>query len=143
MKSAIIVRPAVPADVDAIFELLELYTASGVVLKRSKDDIASYLKNFIVAEENGKIVSSCTVVIIENLTHDNRPFAIIENVVTHENYRQKGLATKCIEYACEYARVHNCYKIMLMSSSQKCDAHALYKKCDFNSDDKTGFVKWL
>ncbi len=97
----------------------------------------------VVAEENGKIVSSCTVVIVENLTHDNRPFAIIENVVTHENYRQKGLATQCIEYACEYARVHNCYKIMLMSSSQKCDAHALYKKCDFNCDDKTGFVKWL
>ena len=53
MNSSIIVRPAVPADVDAIFELLELYTASGVVLKRSKDDIAFYLKNFIVAEENG------------------------------------------------------------------------------------------
>ncbi|MBE6362185.1 MAG: N-acetyltransferase [Lentisphaerae bacterium] len=59
MKSAIIVRPAVPADVDAIFELLELYTASGVVLKRSKDDIAFYLKNFIVAEENGIVCGCC------------------------------------------------------------------------------------
>ncbi len=97
----------------------------------------------IVAEENGKIVSSCTVVIVENLTHDNRPFAIIENVVTHEKYRRKGLASQCIEYACEYARLQNCYKIMLMSSSQNIDAHALYKKCSFNCSDKIGFVKWL
>ena len=59
MKSSISVRPAVPADVDAIFELLELYTASGVVLKRSKDDIASYLKNFIVAEDNGVVCGCC------------------------------------------------------------------------------------
>lgn len=97
----------------------------------------------IVAEENGKIVSSCVVVIIDNLTHGSRPFAIIENVVTHEKFRRKGLAAQCIEYACEYARMHNCYKIMLMSSSEKDDAHRLYEKCDFNSNDKTGFVKWL
>lgn len=47
------------ADVDAIFELLELYTASGVVLKRSKDDIAFYLKNFIVAEIDGIVRGCC------------------------------------------------------------------------------------
>ena len=59
MSSSIIVRPALPADVDAIFELLELYTASGVVLKRSKDDIAFYLKNFIVAEIDGIVRGCC------------------------------------------------------------------------------------
>jgi len=131
--------------------MLYTHLHKGACLPQMSESLASTWRNIckndnhavIVAEENGKIVSSCTVVIIENLTHDNRPFAIIENVVTHENYRKKGLATQCIEYACEFARVHNCYKIMLMSSSQKSYAHALYKKCDFNSDDKTGFVKWL
>lgn len=47
----------------------------------------------IVAEENGKIVSSCVCVIIPNLTHDQRPYAIVENVITDERYRKKGLAT--------------------------------------------------
>ena len=59
MNCSTVVRPAVMGDVDAIFELLELYTASGVVLKRSKDDIAGYLKNFIVAEDNGMVCGCC------------------------------------------------------------------------------------
>ena len=55
----LIIRPAVKADIDAIFSLIELYTGNGVVLKRSKDDIAVYLPNFIVAERNGSICGCC------------------------------------------------------------------------------------
>ena len=59
MKDNILVRPAEIGDIDAIFELLELYTASGVVLKRSKEDIADYLKNFVVATDNGVVCGCC------------------------------------------------------------------------------------
>ena len=59
MNGSIIVRPACTSDVDAIFRLLELYTASGVVLKRSKDDISGYLANFIVAEKAGVVCGCC------------------------------------------------------------------------------------
>ena len=54
-----IVRPADSGDVEAIFELLELYSASGIVLKRSKENIAGYLKNFIVAVDNGSVCGCC------------------------------------------------------------------------------------
>ena len=59
MNSSITIRPAQPDDVDAIFELLELYTASGIVLKRSKEDISGYLANFIVAVVNGSVCGCC------------------------------------------------------------------------------------
>lgn len=59
MNSSMIVRPADSGDVEAIFELLELYSASGIVLKRSKEDIAGYLKNFIVAVDNGSVCGCC------------------------------------------------------------------------------------
>ena len=59
MNSSMIVRPADSGDVDAIFELLELYSASGIVLKRSKENIAGYLKNFIVAVDNGSVCGCC------------------------------------------------------------------------------------
>jgi amino-acid N-acetyltransferase len=59
VKDHILVRPAEIGDIDAIFELLELYTASGVVLKRSKEDIADYLKNFVVAVDNGSVCGCC------------------------------------------------------------------------------------
>ena len=59
MNGSIIVRPACTSDVDAIFRLLELYTASGIVLKRSKEDITGYLANFIVAEKAGSVCGCC------------------------------------------------------------------------------------
>lgn len=55
--------------------------------------------HLIVKIKEGKIVSSCVCVIIPNLTRGVRPYAFVENVVTHEAYRGKGYATECLNYA--------------------------------------------
>ena len=56
-------------------------------------------KVFFVLEVDGKIVSSCVCVIILNLTRNIRPYAFVENVVTHGDYRKKGYATECLNFA--------------------------------------------
>ncbi len=61
----------------------------------------------IVAEENGKIVSSCVCVIIPNMTHNQQPYAFIENVITDEKFRKRGLATQCLNFAKEIALKEN------------------------------------
>lgn len=99
--------------------------------------------HIIVADEDGVIAASCVCVIIPNLTHDQRPYAFIENVVTSEKYRRKGLATACLDYAREIALQHNCYKMMLMTGSKQQGTLDFYKKAGYNSSDKTAFIQWL
>jgi ribosomal protein S18 acetylase RimI-like enzyme len=97
----------------------------------------------IIAEEDGQIVSSCVCVIIPNLTHGQRPYAFIENVVTDEAYRRRGLAHACLDYAYDIARRENCYKMMLLTGSKKQATLDFYRGCGYNSEDKTAFIRWL
>lgn len=99
--------------------------------------------HLIVNEINGKIVSSCVCVIIPNLTRNVRPYAFLENIVTHKDYRGQGLASECLEYAKQIAEDCNCYKMMLMTGSRKKETLDFYKRCGYNSTDKTAFIQWL
>ena len=97
----------------------------------------------IVNEIDGKLVSSCVCVIIPNLTRGVRPYAFIENVVTQSDYRGKGLATECLNYARKIAKQNNCYKIMLLTGAKSEATFRFYKKAGYNSSDKTAFIQWL
>lgn len=99
--------------------------------------------HIIIAEEDGKIVSSCVCVIIPNFTHNQRPYAFIENVVTDKDYRKKGLATACLNYAKEIAVKENSYKLMLLTGSKKESTLNFYERAGYNQNDKTAFIQWI
>lgn len=96
--------------------------------------------HIIVAEEDGQIVSSCVCVIIPNLTHNQQPYALIENVVTHKDCRGRGLASGCLAYARDIAEKHNCYKMMLLTGSKKRSTHRFYRRNGYNRFEKTGYI---
>lgn len=99
--------------------------------------------HLIVCEVDGKIVSSCVCVIIPNLTRNVRPYAFVENVVTHKDYRGKGYATDCLNYAKKIAEDSGCYKMMLLTGSKEAKTLAFYENAGYNSSDKTAFIQWL
>lgn len=99
--------------------------------------------HIIVAEEDGKIVSSCVCVIIPNLTHEQRSYAFVENVVTDNAYRKRGLATACLDYAKKIAEGENCYKLMLLTGSKEESTLDFYRRAGYNSNDKTAFIQWI
>ena len=99
--------------------------------------------HIIVNAIDDKIVSSCVCEVIPNLTRNIRPYAFVENVVTHKDYRGKGYATECLDYARRIAKKVNCYKMMLLTGSKKESTMKFYEGAGYNSSDKTAFIQWL
>ena len=110
------------------------------VWKKIMNDEAHHI---IVADVDGVIAATCVCVIIPNLTHGQQPYAIVENVVTLEKYRRRGLATACLDYARDIAKKENCYKIMLSTGSKERGTLEFYEKAGYNRSDKTAFIQWL
>lgn len=134
---------------DALLELYLHLHEDGVPednahLRRTWDAIcADENHHIIVCEIDGRIVSSCVCVIIPNLTRNVRPYAFIENVVTHNAYRGRGYATACLNYAQKIAKQSNCYKMMLLTGAKDGDTLRFYQRAGFNCTDKTAFIQWL
>ena len=99
--------------------------------------------HLIVNEIDGQIVSSCVCVIIPNLTRSVRPYAFVENVVTHAEHRRKGYAGECLTYAKKISEQENCYKMMLLTGSKKPETLHFYEQAGYNSSDKTAFIQWI
>lgn len=99
--------------------------------------------HIIVCEEDGLIVSSCTCIIVPNLTRNVSPYALIENVVTHKDYRGRGYAGACLGLAKEIAVKEGCYKMMLITGSSDPGAHAFYRNAGYFSEGKTAYYALL
>lgn len=99
--------------------------------------------HLIVYELDGRLVASCVCVIIPNLTRNVSPYAFIENVVTDKDYRGRGYATACLNYAKEIAEANHCYKMMLLTGSKEQKILDFYANAGYNSSDKTAFIQWL
>ena len=94
---------------------------------------------YFIAKEGNKIISSCYLAIIPNLTRNGKSNGFIENVITDENYRKKGIGKNLIKMAIEYGKQNNCYKIILQSSFSRKENHIFYEKCGFDGNSKKAF----
>ena len=92
-----------------------------------------------IVYEGNTAVASCIITVIPNLTRNRRPYAVIENVVTHRDFRNKGYGRAVMEKAVETAKENNCYKVMLLSSAKRKEAHEFYRRIGFDGDSKKGF----
>ena len=107
------IREAIQSDLRQVLELYLFLHETSVPeesehLRKTWDSIINDENHhLIVCEIDGRLVASCVCVIIPNLTRNVRPYAFVENVVTHEAYRKKGYATACLNYAKQIAKDNN------------------------------------
>ena len=101
--------------------------------------LGSGLTTPFVAEIKGRLVSSCTLAIVPNLSRGARPYGVIENVVTDEGHRRSGLGRAVLEAALDKAWAANCYKVLLATGSRRESTLRFYEGVGFTRDAKTYF----
>lgn len=137
---------------EELTQLLELYKylhEKDVPLQMDRrleslwDEILSNpLLHYLVGEIDGKLISSCTLTIIPNLTRGARPYGLIENVVTHREYRGRGFGTRILRHALQVAWDSDCYKVMLLTGRKDEETLRFYEKAGFERGVKTGFIAY-
>lgn len=147
VNESIIIREIRENELDILLELYKHLHADDIPLPNREhvlDIWDKIIKNEIVhcfvLEFDKKIVSSCILTIIPNLTRGARPYGLIENVVTHIDYQGKGLGQKLLKKVLKFAWNQKCYKVMLFTGSKYEWILNFYEKIGFNRKNKTGFV---
>lgn len=99
----------------------------------------SDLTTVFLAEAAGLPVASCTLVVVPNLTRRARPYAVLENVVTHAAHRRRGLGQAVLRAALDAAWAAGCYKVMLATGSREEATLRFYEAAGFQRGGKTFF----
>ncbi|WBV43073.1 GNAT family N-acetyltransferase [Pseudoroseomonas cervicalis] len=95
----------------------------------------------VLAAAEGLPVASCTLVVVPSIMRGLRPYALVENVVTHADWRRRGLGHAVLRAALERARGEGCYKVMLATGSKNPGTLRFYETAGFTGGTKT-FFEW-
>lgn len=96
--------------------------------------------HYLGAEIAGRLVATCALTLVPNLTRSARPYGLIENVVTHPDFRRQGIGTAMLRNALQLAWEKGCYKVMLLTGRKDPSTLRFYEQAGFQAGVKTGFI---
>ncbi len=105
-----------------------------------KEIVSSPYFEVVVAETGARVVGTCYLNIIPNLSRGAAPYAVIENVVVAGDVRRQGVGRAVLGFALDRAWARGCYKAMLQTGSKSDDTHQFYRSCGFSQTEKRAFV---
>ena len=117
--SEIKIRGIVESDIDIGFleNLDHLRKASNLDRETAGNILKKIIENpdhiIHVAEIDGKIVGSTTLLIEQKFIHDGGTVGHIEDVVVSKEYEGRGVGIKLVTSLLEVASAKNCYKTIL------------------------------
>jgi len=101
--------------------------------------LTSGVVTVIVAQVAERLVSSCTLAIVPNLSRGGRSYGVIENVVTHADHRRVGLGRRVLAHSLDLAWKADCYKVLLATGSKQESTLRFYEGAGFQRAGKTYF----
>jgi len=89
---------------------------------------------------DGRLVASCMLAVVPNLTRGCKPYGVIENVVTHADHRKKGCGQAVLAEALALAWTLGCYKVMLLTGRKDEATLRFYESAGFDRHGKQAFI---
>ncbi|WNY23656.1 Amino-acid acetyltransferase [Methanimicrococcus hongohii] len=105
------IRKAKMSDVFEMKELINSYATDGCMLPRSLDSLYTYIRDFAVMEDNGKIVGCCGV------HPDWEDLGEVVSFAVAKPYTRQGNGTKLLEACIEDAKTIGLGKLFVLTSS--------------------------
>jgi GNAT superfamily N-acetyltransferase len=150
LDAAETIRLVQETDVDELISLYAHYTAAENLPPLSPDQVQKIWRKiernpgveYYAVEIEGRIAAACILTITPSFIRGGSGYGVIEHVVTHEDFRRRGLAKKLMEFILGHAWAEGCTEVMLLSGSDLTPAHKLYEGLGFDKHQRTGFIKF-
>lgn len=92
-------------------------------------------------DENGALLGSMMGILCFDAVSGCRPFLVIENVIVKSTCRGRGVGRMLMERLEAFAKEHDCWYAILVSSAARTGAHKFYESLGFDKDPVRGFRK--
>lgn len=136
-----------PEDIRQFDELMDDISERAdddeVLIRRIRETNAREDQLLMVAEdeETGRICGSLIGVVFNDFCGQCAPIMVVENVVTHHDYRRKGVARALLSEIEAWGREKGVRYAMLCSGMNRTEAHCMYERAGYEA--VKGFKKYL
>ena len=144
MPDNLVIRPAMAHDLGGLITLYQHLNSADPALEGATAEerfsaiLAQPGMTVFIGFAGTLAAATVTLIVVPNLTRGGASYALLENVVTHADHRQRGYAGAVIDHAVEEAWKAGCYKVMLLTGSKNPATLRFYENCGF-TQDKTGY----
>ncbi len=140
------VRRALDGDLASLLELFACSEVSAYAqpIERAQaiwtETIASDAADVFVAVEGERVAATCMLITVPNLLRGGRRLGVLENVVSHPDFRRGGYGRAVVEAALQAAWDKDCFHVSMQSGRQDPAVHQFYKDRGFVPGLRTAYA---
>lgn len=115
------IRPAVPADVEALHRFITPFVTQGRLLPRTQDELTELIRTGFVAILNGAIVGFAALEIYSPKLAELRSLAV------DPDHQGQGIGRGLVSACLDLARSRRIFEVMVITSSEN-----FFRNCGFD-----------